>query len=191
MMLPRQSKLLLLIYCCLLLSGCISSLMSKLPIGSFNEQLYVDARLYFAIKHPLDWERLQIPVSSPEYRPDTVRWRVNDLQHQDRGAGEMLIRSMPSNDKINLQDLLSAYLASQPELQKGQVEKLTLPSGTALKLLGHDDKHGCLTLALKGQKRDFIISLNYPSSRFDELLPTFQDIVKSFAEVIKPATETE
>jgi len=174
----------LLLFCgCLLLGGCFSSMLGKMPGQQINEQLYVDARLGFAIKHPLDWQRLQIPVSSPEYRADTVSWQVNDLQTQNRGSGTMLIRSCPANPKAQLPDLLSSYLADQPELRAGKVEELALPSGPALKLLGHDKKQGRLTIALKGKNRDFIISLNYPSSRFDELLPVFQDIVNSFAEV--------
>ena len=166
-------------------------MMSKLPIGSFNEQLYVDARLYFAIKHPLDWRRLQIPVSSPEYRADTIRWHVSDPEQQGRVAGEMLIRSTPTNAKIALTDMLSTFLADKPELQTGQVEKQELPVGNALKLLGHDKNRGRLTLAIKGQGRDFIISLDFPSNRFEELLPIFQDVVKSFAEVTPPASKAE
>lgn len=178
----RYKSLLLLVCSCFLLSGCVSSMMDKLPGQQINEQLYIDARLGFAIKHPLDWQRLQTPVSSPKYRADTVRWLVKDLQ-QGRGSGEMLIRSHAANPELTLPDLLSCYLTEEPELSSGQVEELTLPSGPALKLLGHDDKQGRLTVAMKGKSRDFIISLDYPSSRFDELLPIFLDVVNSFTEV--------
>lgn len=99
----------------------------------------------------------------------------------------MLIRSLPADDNKNLPDLLSSYLAAEPELIVGKVEEITLPSGPALKLLGHDDSLGRLTIVLKGQNHDFIISLVSPSSRFDELLPIFQDVVSSFVEVVRPA----
>lgn len=189
MRVSQLKSLLLLICSCLLLSGCFSSMMGKLPSQEINEQLYIDARLGFAIKHPLEWHRLQIPVSSPQYRSDTVRWQVNDLQQHDRGSGEMLIRSLVTDPQMKLPDLLRNYLAEQPELQASQVEEVTLPSGPALKQLGRDGKQGRLTFALKGKDRDFIISLVYPSSRFDELLPVFQDIVNSFTEVTQTTIE--
>jgi hypothetical protein len=166
-------------------------MMSGGPTNSFSEQLYIDARLEFAIKHPLDWERLQIPVSSPEYRTDTVRWQVKDPEGQDRGIGEMLIRSLPADPKRQLPDLLSSYLADLPELKAGQTEEIEMAVGPALKLLGHDEKQGRLTIATKGQQHDYIISLEYPSSRFDELLPIFQDIVNSFTEVLRPVDQAK
>jgi hypothetical protein len=184
-------RLALLALCCLLLSGCASSMLKKNLGPNINEQLYIDARLDFAIKHPLDWQLKQVPVSSPQYRADTIRWQVKDLKQQNRGSGEMLIRSRLSNPKFDLQDLLSLYLSTEPELKSSQTEDFEHPSGPALKLLGHDDNQGRLTIALKGQKRDFIISLDCSSSRFEELLPVFQDIVSSFVEVVKPATATK
>lgn len=184
----KYSLLILLLGCSLLLSGCLSSLLSKQSPQNFNEQLYIDARLGFAVKHPLDWQRLQIPVSSPQYRADTVRWRIKDPEQKNHDAGEMLIRSRPADPRVSLPDLLSSYLSSKPELKTSQVESFNHPSGPALKLLGHDDKLGRLAIALKGQKRDFIISLEFPSDHFEELLPIFQDIINTFVEVVKPAT---
>ncbi|SHI49743.1 hypothetical protein SAMN02745165_00231 [Malonomonas rubra DSM 5091] len=183
----------LLLFSCIgiLLTGCISSVAKQQPGNDVNEQLYIDARLSFAIKHPLNWERLQTPVSSPKYSADTVRWEIKDLQSKDRGAGVMLIRSRLSDTEKQLTDLLSNYLSTVPELESGKVEKIELPSGDALKLLGHDKKYGRLTIAIKGQERDFILSLEYPSSRFDELLPFFQDIANSFTEIVPPAKDSK
>lgn len=189
-MLSRCRAFLLLISCCTLLNGCVASLLGSQSSQNFSEQLYIDARLDFAIQHPLDWKRLRIPVSSPQYRADTVRWRINDVQ-QNRDAGEMIIRSLPSNGNKNLPDLLSAYLAAEPELKTGKVEEITLPSGPALKLLGHDDNLGRLTIVIKGQVHDFIISLASPSNRFEELLPIFQDVISSFVEVVRPTDQPE
>ena len=95
--------------------------------------------------------------------------------------------SAPPGDKeADLVDLLSSFLSSQPELQTGRTEPMNHPAGSALKLLGHDTVRGRLTIALKGQQNDFIISLEYPSAKFDELLPIFQEIVDSFTEIIRP-----
>lgn len=183
---PLRYTLILLILCSFLLNGCFSSMMDKLPAKNISEQLYIDARLHFAIKHPLRWKRLQIPVSSTEYRKDTIRWQI---QGDNRSDGEMLIRSLSASPDKDLPDLLSSYLAETPELQTSEVVPVELAAGNGLKLLGQDDQQGRLTLVIKGQARDFIISLVSPSDRFAELLPIFQDIVNSFVEVAKPATE--
>lgn len=88
----------LLCFSSFLLTGCVSSMLGgRQSTAGSSEQLYIDARLDFAIKHPLDWQRLQIPVSSPQYRADTVRWQIKDLQSKNRGGGEMLIRSLAAD----------------------------------------------------------------------------------------------
>jgi hypothetical protein len=69
------------------------------------------------------------------------------------------------------------------------VTAVAYPAGQALKMLGHDADRGRLTIALKGQQRDFIIALNFPSDRFDELLPIFDEIVASFVEIANPHTK--
>ncbi len=177
---------LVLLCCSMLLSGCMSSLIGKQSSQNFKEQLYIDARLDFAIQHPLDWQLRQVPVSSTQYRADTVRWTIKEIKEQQRGAGEILIRSRIADPGQELEDLLNSYLSGQAELESGLVEKFDHPAGPALKLLGHDTQRGHLTVALKGQRRDFIIALDFPSGRFDELLPIFEDIVDSFVEVVKP-----
>ena len=173
----------------LALSGCQSTLLKKVQMNEFSEQLYIDAKLDFAIKHPQNWKRVITPVSSPKYRADTVSWRVDNPLKKNDDSGHMLIRSLPRNNKTDLPDLMSHFLADRPELKSGQAEPFQHPAGSALKFLGHDDKRGLLTIALKGQRRDFIISLDYPNNRFNELLPVFQDIVASFSELIRPNSD--
>ncbi|NOQ51046.1 MAG: hypothetical protein GQ578_02345 [Desulfuromonadaceae bacterium] len=174
-----------------LISACVPSMLGKQPAQDIKEQLYIDARLDFAIKHPLDWQRLKIPVSSPKYRADTVRWQVKYLGKLNHGNGEMLIQSRLADPEKSLENLLSAYLSNRPELKSSKVENFKHPAGPALKLLAHDEKQGMLVIALKGQHRDFIVALDYPSNRFDELLPIFQDIVNSFVEIVRPETKEE
>jgi len=161
--------------------------MLKKQLGkNVNEQLYIDARLNFAIKHPLDWKRLQIPVSSPQYRDDTIRWQIAAPQSQNHDPGELLIRSTAADPDMKSTDLLNNYAPTQAELTTGPVEALVLPAGPATKLLGQEDEHSRLTVAIKGKDRDFIISLDFPSNRLEELLPTFQDLIKSLTEVSTP-----
>jgi len=175
-----------LILVLLLLSGCQSALLKKINPTEFSEQLYIDAKLNFAIKHPANWKRVKIPVSSPEFKADTVRWQIENPRKETDSFGNMLIQSLPGNKKADLPDLLSDFLADKPELTSGQAKSFEHSAGSALKFLGRDVDRGRLTIALKGQQHDFIISLDYPNNRFDELLPVFQDIVASFSELIRP-----
>lgn len=175
----------------LTLLGCQSALLNKIKTNEFSEQLYIDAKLNFAIKHPQNWMRVIVPVSSPKYRADTVSWIIENPRKENDNVGHMLIRSLPRNKKSDLPDLLSNYLADMPELKSGQAEHFEHSAGSALKFLGYDDNRGMLTIALMGQQHDYIISLDYPSNRFDELLPVFQDIIDNFTEVIRPDSSPE
>ncbi len=174
----------------MMLTGCQSGLWKENISTKNKEQLYVDAKLNFAIKHPLEWKRVTLPVSSPEFKADRVRWTFNNLSEKNAGVGNMLIQSFPRDKYSDLQDLLCRFLADRPELKSGQAETFIHPSGSAIMLLGHDMNRGRLTVALKGQLRDFIIALDCPSEKFNELLPVFQDIIDSFTEVIRPGSDS-
>lgn len=159
--------------------------MKKLPQAEVKEQLYIDAGLNFAIKHPLNWQIVKIPVSSPEYKADKVFWQIDGPRQQDSIVGNMLIQRLPA-ENVSLPDRLSHFLESRPELTSGQVDSFDHSAGHALKLLGHDKDRGRLTIALRGQQQDFIISLSCLNNQFIELLPIFQDIMDSFTEIIRP-----
>ncbi len=177
----------------LMLVGCQSLLLKTLQPNEFNEQLYINAKLSFAIKHPLDWVMTTTPVSSPNYRNDTVIWKVKNPNIKTDIVGTMLIRSNPTTKGTDLADILSSFLSNQPELTSGQASKFKHSAGNALKLVGHDIKQGRLTIALQGQLHDFVISLDYPNDKFNKLLPVFNDIVASFTEIVptKPATKRD
>ncbi len=169
----------------IMVAGCQSTLLQKFKPNEFNEQFYIDAKLNFAIKHPLEWKRVIIAVSAPEYLDNTVLWKVENPLNKSSVVGTMLIQSSVGNSNIDLPDILSSFLAEQPELTAGQATQLQHPAGAALKLLGRDIDRGRLTIALQGKQHNFIISLDYPNDQFDKLLPVFQDIVASFTEIIR------
>lgn len=176
------------LYCSLLfffLAGCQSSLMKNLPTHEIEEQLYINAELNFAIQHPLNWNRKAIPVSSPLFVANTVHWQIGDLSEENTRLGRMLIQRFPSG-KDSLADRLSHFLSEKPELYSGQATPLKHPAGEALKLLGQDAKNSSLTLVIRGQQQDFIISMSYPKENFDELLPVFQQVIDSFSEIVRP-----
>ncbi len=187
----RYFCLAIMISFALTLTGCQSTLLKKVQMNEFSEELYIDAKLNFAIKHPVNWNRVKIPVSSPQFKADSVRWQIENPHKQTDNVGSMLIQSLPANNKAGLPDLLSHFLADKPELKSGQAEYFEHPAGSALKFLGRDVDRGRLTIALKGQQRDFIISLDYPNNRFDELLPVFKDSVASFSELLRADSDLQ
>ena len=95
-----------------------------------SEQLYLDAKLNFSIKHPLDWERISIPPSSPEFRADTVRWKISNPLWKENAVGDMLVRSMPGLENRQLADLLSDFLSVQPQLEAHCVLLVMTPATT-------------------------------------------------------------
>lgn len=172
----------------LLLSGCLpASLQKQLSGNDYNEQLYVNAALGFSVLHPLAWQRLELPVSSPQYRADSIRWQVLDPEHKSNVTGEMLIRSLAPDVDRSLLKLLDDFLQQQPALNSREIENFRHPSGEALRLVGHDDRRGHLIIALKGAQHDFIIAIDFPSRRFAELLPFFENVVTSFSEIPPPS----
>jgi len=172
------------------LAGCQSSILKKLPTSNIEEQLYVDAELSFTIKHPLTWKRQSISVSSPQYRADTVHWRISDLNTEGSSAGTMVIQSTPS-ETTDLHDLLNNFLTEQPEFQKKQEAEFPHTSGPALRLLGQNKNYEHLTIAIQGRQHNFIISLKAPKEHWNELLPIFDEIVNSFSEIVRPQNINE
>lgn len=170
-----------------LLTACSSSMFSKQVLSNRNEQFYIDARLNFAIKHPLDWELQQIPTSSPEYRADTVHWSIT-LPQPDPGAAEMLILAHQGQESGELSALLDTFLAELPTLDSQPVEAFKHSAGSAIKLIGQNNNLTWLIVAVDGRQRDFIISFTCPVDNYQKLKPLFEDIVDSFVEISHPST---
>jgi hypothetical protein len=186
----KPRTLLLIALLPLLLSACAGSPLGNEPGYDFQEQLYVDARLNFAIKHPLQWRRQQLPVSALEYRGDSVSWQIPEPETQQPGFGQMRIRGIPADPDRTLHELLGANLREPPEQNLNQAESFIHPLGEGLKLLTEVGDQGRLTIALKGVKQDFIIAFDFPSDHSDRLLPVFQEILGSFVEIVaEPVTK--
>jgi len=179
-------QFLLLCFFLLLQAGCLGSMNSDPPTRNFKEQLYLDARLNFSIQHPLDWQRLQKPVSAIDYRPDTIVWSIQDPEKKLPGSGNMLIRALPHDPTQQLPDRLDAFLEDLRILKSQPAEPFSHPAGKAQVLRTQNDDDGWLIIAIKGQQQDYIISINFTAENFNSLLPVFLDIVGSFLEVVPP-----
>ncbi len=188
----RRHKFALLCLIALLIGGCGSALMQKLPAAEYQEQLYINAELNFTVNHPLSWKQERTPVSQPDFRKDTVRWQIdNPLQQGEDGLqGQMLIRSLPAAAGP-LTRQLNRFLTERPELVSSRTEKLDHKIGPAIQLLGRDLDNGRLTTVLRGNRHDYIIALHFPEQNFAELLPVFQAVVDSFSEISPAGTQPD
>ncbi len=84
-----------------LLMGCHPKVPDDMDVVSRKEQFYIDARHKFTINHPQNWQKVFIPVSSTEYREDTVIWT------QMNQGTEVLRFTITTQDKKNYKDLAS------------------------------------------------------------------------------------
>jgi len=175
-----------LLLCCLLTAGCSMSMqeLEQQLESSFSEQLYLDARLEFALSHPLDWQRLQTPVSSPGYRADRVRWQIMDSQKSV--CGEMQVISLAADPNRLLLELLDSANPPQSEPLSGTIEHIDLPIGPALQRQAQFPEHNRLTTAVKGHGKDFIISFSYPANQAEQFRPVFAKILASFNDLSCP-----
>jgi len=171
------------------LNGCFGGMDTGQASPNFKEQQYIDARLNFSIKHPLAWQRIQVPVSSIDFRPDTIIWRIQDPENNYPESGEMLIRATPATSGRKLADVLNAYLDDLQLPGVRLIKPFAHPAGKSLISEGYDEDQGWMVLALQGQHQDFIISIDFPARNFSHLLPVFLDIVGSFVELGPPAPE--
>ncbi len=174
-----QGVLILLLL--VLLSGCSNlTTMKKQLLNDYNEQLYIDAQLGFSVKHPLEWQREPLAETAPGDHADSVRWLIGASAELSQKSSEMLIRSFPGGWHASPGELLRKWLSAEEAIQG---VALSHSVGPALQLLNKGPKTSRAIIAIEGEQRDFIIALTCPSSRLDDLLPVFNDTVKSFVEV--------
>lgn len=186
----RQAQWMLCSLLVFLLAGCQSGLMSNLPTTDFEEQLYINAEMNFAIKHPLAWQPVLVPVSSPAYQTNRFRWTITDPTRKDALSGEMQIQAFPpGNGTVN--DRLKAYLGGQEDEIDGQSSPLDHHLEPALEFIGRSAATGYLVAVLQGRDHLFLIAFSYPLDHFDDLSPVFRDVIGSFTEIIRTEQEPE
>ena len=169
----------------LLLAGCSAAELNQNLGPEYSEQLYIDARHEFAVKHPLDWQKVQFPVSDPDFLPDAVYWQIGDPKDsaQEQPQALLLIRCLPLDDNINLASRLNSNLTHQQDAALISREILTLPAGEALKQLEKTANRDVLSVIIRGSRQDFILTLNAPTMTSGRLMPIFMEILDSFIEL--------
>ena len=165
---------------CLLLSGAACVKRSTQETESHpEEQLYFDAKLGFTLLHPLSWERLRVPVSSPEFRENSVNWKIPTVG----GSGRMQVLAYPAlANSADLPTLLEQFLAGSPEFSREEPEELQLAGGEALAITVRRPTYSQRLFAIHGARRAYLLSFQGSTDNFAEQLPRFNRIAESFHE---------
>lgn len=159
-------------------AGCAKKTTSE-EEQSLDEQLYVDAEHGFTVLHPLSWKRQRLPVSSPNYRKDSITWKIPDTQE----PGTMLIRVYPeAGPSSGATDLIEAFLASRPEHSAEEAVPFKHTAGEAVSMTVYYPNHSERLYVIRGEKNVYLLSFSLNSEAFDEQLSQFDRIAKSLRE---------
>lgn len=143
------------------------------------ENLYIDAKLGFTIQHPLSWDRIKVPVSSPSFRRDSVIWDIPDQQE----TGIFLIRIYPSqNSPEDLTQLMNRYLDEKKQSNRDEARTVQLDSGEAISTTVNYPDHKERVFIIQGKHNAFLLSYYFRNEVFSEQLHLFERSVESFRE---------
>lgn len=168
--------------------GCTGCMHKPAPEeeSTPGEELYIDAKLGFTVIHPLPWERIKVPVSSPSYRQDSVSW---DIPAEDE-TGSMLIRIYPGlTSAAELPDLLVQFIAGKPKHSGGGVEPLQETdsflhaAGEAVATTISYQEYTERLFAIHGSQNTYILSFSIRTAIFEDQSPLFERIAESFREL--------
>lgn len=155
----------------LLLSGCQPSIPSTPEKFGKEEQLYIDARHGFSINHPQSWRIVTIPVSSPDYREDTVIWEITGSEPQSTffAITQATISGYSDLEAFNRAMLKATYV--NHGIPKAN-QKIRRPSGKII----HSDLE-IIYISLSRPHHYYHLSLSGPKP----IAPETADIIDSIA----------
>lgn len=145
-----------------------------------DEELYIDAKLGFTIQHPLNWERIKVPVSSPSYRRDSVTWDIPDQEE----TGIMLIRVYPLlSSSAELPELLDRYFKDNKSYPGSEVISYLHDSGAAISTTVSYPEYKERLFAIQGSRNSYILSYYFRNMVFERQVHLFERSVESFREL--------
>ncbi|PLX89807.1 MAG: hypothetical protein C0619_10495 [Desulfuromonas sp.] len=172
----QLAALLLAIMC---ITGCITRSATdgkNLP----EEELYIDAKLGFTILHPLTWTKINIPLASPGYRADRLRWNLSEPNNH----GSMLIRilpQVPSAEKLT--ELLLQEISERPTAAEPVIEPFQHTLGEALTTTSGKDESMQRHFAIRGQQHSYIISFSLAGRLDEDQRELFERVVSTLREL--------
>ena len=141
-----------------------------------QEQLYIDARRGFTINHPQSWKKILIPVSSPEFREDTVVWK---LKTRNQEPALFSISSVAISDFSDLQQFSEhTFTRMYKELDVNQNQQQK--SAVSMLLSSKDKEILYINLALR--QHYYHLSLASPKIN-KQMKAIFTGITQSLQEI--------
>lgn len=148
--------------------------------SSPKEELYIDAKLGFTIIRPLVWEKIKVPVSSPSYRQNLIRWNIPDKNE----TGTMSVNVFPMlSPSEEVTELLDKYLESQPRHSENEAKSIPHAAGDALATTIEYHERTERLFAINGHRNAYILSFSVRTEMFDEQSSLFEKIAETFREI--------
>ncbi len=176
--LARSASLLAAIFLLATVCGCASPSNNSAAIIAADEQVYIDLKQGFALVIPATWKREKIPVSSPQYRSDTVNWILFSGKSK---IGTLQIRALGHPDQSSPQDYLCDFLNEQNELHHSETIELEHSAGQVLRLNGEETDYRVIYLVIEGEKLSYLAAFKISAKAHDDLLPSVEKVIKSFS----------
>lgn len=176
LLLPVVSMITLILIACV---GCSYKSQEKEKITP-DEELYINAKLGFSIILPLNWERINVPVSSPSYRKDSVNWKIPGADKK----GRMLIRTYTRlSTATELHHLLEQFLINKEQHSREETETIQHRVGKTIVTTVDYARHKERIFAIHGSQQDFILSFFVEKKNYIEQSPTFEQVAGSLREL--------
>lgn len=166
--------LVILLFSLLFLTGCASKSTTTGEPGQQKEEAYIDLKLSFSLVVPSSWKRLQIPVSSPAFRPNMVRWEIPGAKENDN---RMQVWYYPGE---TAQDALAETLSEALELTQSQLKTVRYPFGSALRLEGENTQRKVLYIASHTPRHTHILAFRIDPAEYARLEPQIENVISSF-----------
>lgn len=162
-------------------AGCMNKSAPDTEVeNGQDEQLYIDAEMGLSILHPLYWKKIQLPVSSPDYRQNTIDWEIPNGGE----TGRMKIRVFTTLDSADqLTELLQDFMADKPDHSSEEMIPFQHAAGEAIVTTIYYQKHAQRLFAILGEKQTYVLSFFASSEGFVEQLPLFEEIAESLREL--------
>jgi len=163
-----------------LVTGCSPTVPGEHGAAAKQEQLYIDAKHGFTISHPQNWYKKSIPLSSPNFREDTVAW---DIKGNNSKPAEFSISVAPLPQCPDLVQFSNRILNRAYGLKANQTEQYTLPLGEALRGKIQQDNMDTVFISASGTGHCYCLILRGTAEMTVELEPIFSEMAKSLRDI--------
>ncbi len=171
---PKRIILLIIVVLCMITFGCASRDSKKGAIST-AEEAYIDLKQGFSIVIPSTWQRMRIPVSSPDHRSNVVSWQITS---QNKQSGLLQVITAPRMQKEQYQIFLSSHLGDFYPSNMTADSSRESENGT---FHGEVDNGlgKIIFLSTEGSQRTYLVTFNIPKPEYTRLLPIISKVFSS------------